>query len=416
MLKFKNVKGESGMKIIKIEDNLWEQAKKYFEDIIREQMERVKKISSDTEFIDFTKLRPIKIGFVGGDGIGPYIVDEAKRILQILLKDEIEKGNVIFKDIEGLTLERRIKEMKPVPDDVLEKIRECNVFLKGPTTTPKAGEGIPNIESANVFLRKEFDLFANVRPVKVLNEKINWIFFRENTEDLYALGSKGIEFENTFGIDFRLISYAGSRRIIKMAFEYAKNNGFKRVTAVNKANVIKTTDGIFLKVFYEIARDYPEIQADDWFIDIMTAKLIDVKRRSEFQVFVLPNLFGDILTDEAAEIQGGVGTAGSANIGSKYAMFEAIHGSAPRMVQENRQHYADPSSIIKAASMMLEYIGFQSIAKKIDMALDIANQFERKVVITGRNDGATTREFGDYLLSLIVDPKLEEKYDEFINA
>ncbi|MFN3478426.1 MAG: isocitrate/isopropylmalate family dehydrogenase, partial [bacterium] len=191
--------------------------------------------------------------------------------------------------------------------------------------------------------------------------------------------------------------------------------GYRRVTAVNKANVIKTTDGIFLKVFYEVAKNYPDIQADDWFIDIMTAKLIDEKRRSEFGVFVLPNLFGDILTDEAAEIQGGVGTAGSANIGSKYAMFEAIHGSAPRMVQENRQNYADPSSIIKASAMMLEFIGFNSLAKKINVALTLASQFERKVIITGRSDGATTKEFGDYLLSLISDPKLEEKYNQYIH-
>lgn len=200
-----------------------------------------------------------------------------------------------------------------------------------------------------------------------------------------------------------------------MAFEYAKKNGFNRVTAVNKANVIKTTDGIFLKVFYDVAKDYPDIQADDWFIDIMTAKLIDKKRRSEFQIFVLPNLFGDILTDEAAEIQGGVGTAGSANIGTKYAMFEAIHGSAPRMVEENRHIYADPSSIIKASSMMLEYIGFRELSKKIDTALSFA-QIEKKVVITGRSNGATTKEFGDYLLSLITDTKLEEKYNRLLGV
>ncbi|MEN3015647.1 MAG: isocitrate/isopropylmalate family dehydrogenase [bacterium] len=390
-----------------------QKAKEYFKDLIIEQFKRIEKIKENREITDFTTLRPIKIGFIGGDGIGPYIVKEARRILEILLKDELERKEIIFEDIEGLTIERRIEVGKPVPDDVMQKILECNALLKGPTTTPKAGEGVPNIESANVYLRKVLDLFANVRPISIPNENINWVFFRENTEDIYTLGSKGIEFENYLGIDFRITSYIGSYRIIKMAFEYARKNGYNRVTAVNKANVIKTTDGIFLKVFYDVAKEYPDIQADDWFIDIMTAKLIDKKRRSEFQIFVLPNLFGDILTDEAAEIQGGVGTAGSANIGANYAMFEAIHGSAPRMVQENRQHYADPSSIIKASSMLLEYIGYKTIATKIDIALNVAS-IERKVVITGRNDGATTRQYADYLLSLITDPYLEEKYFKYL--
>jgi len=403
------------MKVIEYSENFdYEELKNYFANIVKEQFERLKKIEDN--IVDFSNLRPIKIGIIDGDGIGPFITKEAYRIITELLKDEINKGNVIIQYIEGLTLERRIKELKAVPDDVLEKVKECNVFLKGPTTTPKATEGIPNIESANVFLRKELDLFANVRPVKVPQEGINWVFFRENTEDLYTLGSKGIEIKDLFGIDFRIISYLGSKRIIKMAFEYAKNNGFNRITAVNKANVIKTTDGIFLKVFYEIAKDYPDIKSDDWFIDIMTAKLIDKKRRSEFQVFVLPNLFGDILTDEAAEIQGGVGTAGSANIGSKYAMFEAIHGSATKMVQENRQNFADPSSIIKASAMMLEYIGYKDLAKKIDMALDITNHFERKLIITGRSDGATTRQFTDYILEWIFNPALEDNYYHFLNS
>ncbi len=396
-------------------EKVFQEVQDYFINLVLEQLERVRNISIQDEKFSFHNLRPIKIGFIDGDGIGPFIIQEAKRILSILLEDEIRKSDVVFEDIEGLTLERRIKENKAIPDDVFDKILKCNVLLKGPTTTPKEGEGLPNIESANVALRRELDLFANIRPVSIPQKKINWVFFRENTEDLYTLGSKGIEFEDMFGIDFRLISYKGSYRIIRMAFEYAKNNGYKRVTAVNKANVIKTTDGIFLKVFYEVAKNYPEIKADDWFIDIMAAKLIDEKRRSEFEIFVLPNLFGDILTDQAAEIQGGVGTAGSANIGTKYAMFEAIHGSAPRMVQENRHHYADPSSIIKASAMMLEFIGFNNIAKKINMALEIATQFERKIVITGRSDGATTKEFGDYLLSLILDNKLEEKYNNFIN-
>jgi len=185
-----------------------------------------------------------------------------------------------------------------------------------------------------------------------------------------------------------MITKPGSERIIRLAFEYAKKNNKTRVTAVTKANVVKTTDGLFLKTFYEIAKEYPGINADDWFIDIMTAKLVDTKRRTEFQVLVLPNLYGDILTDEAAEFQGGVGTAGSANIGKRYAMFEAIHGSAPRMVQEGRTQYADPSSVIRAGAMLLNHIGYVELGKKLEMALDICGQYEKKLVMTGRSTGA----------------------------
>lgn len=406
------------MKIIEfnnIEDAI-NQAKEHFGNLLKKEYERINKIKNDTEFIDYSKINPIIIGVIGGDGIGPYITKEAQRILEYVLTNEIKQGKVKFHYIDGLTIERRIQALKPIPDDVLEQIIKCHVLLKGPTTTPKAGDNMPNIESANVAIRKVLDLFANVRPVRVSKLNINWTFFRENTEDLYALGPYGIEIKNEFGIDFRLISYFGTYRIVKLAFEYAKKNGFKKVTAVNKANVIKTTDGIFLKVFYEVSKEYPEIVADDWFIDIMTAKLIDEKRRSEFQVFVLPNLFGDILTDEAAEIQGGVGTAGSANIGTKYAMFEAIHGSAPRMVEEGRHIYADPSSVIKAGAMLLEHIGYKDKAEKINMALEIAGQYERKLIITGRSNGATTKEFTDYILDLINDSKLQEKYKKFVES
>jgi len=406
------------MKIIEfnnIEDAI-NQAKEHFGNLLRKEYERINKIKNDTEFIYYSKISPIIIGVIGGDGIGPYITKEAQRILEYVLSNEVKQGKVKFHYIDGLTIERRIQVLKSIPDDVLEQIVKCHVLLKGPTTTPKAGDNMPNIESANVAIRKVLDLFANVRPVRVPKLNINWTFFRENTEDLYALGPYGIEIKNEFGIDFRLISYFGTYRIVKLAFEYAKKNGFKKVTAVNKANVIKTTDGIFLKVFYEVSKEYPEIVADDWFIDIMTAKLIDEKRRSEFQVFVLPNLFGDILTDEAAEIQGGVGTAGSANIGTKYAMFEAIHGSAPRMVEEGRHIYADPSSVIKAGAMLLEHIGYKDKAEKINMALEIAGQYERKLVITGRSNGATTKEFADYILDLINDTKLEEKYKKFVES
>lgn len=377
-----------------------EQAKAKFGALIEEQLKRVERMKADKEFINFKELPVIKIGVVGGDGIGPAITAQAQRILEFLLKDEVEKGKVEFKVIDGLTIENRIAAGKAIPDDVLAEIKECPVILKGPTTTPRAGDKV-NIESANVAMRKELDLFANVRPVRIPEEGIDWTFYRENTEGSYTLGSKGFNIDDDLAFDFTVATTDGTERIIRAAFEYAKNNGKKRVTCVTKANIIKTTDGKFLNTFKEIAKEYPEIETDDWYIDIMTAKLIDPKRRTNFQVVVLPNLYGDIITDEAAEFQGGVGTAGSSNMGKKYAMFEAIHGSAPRMVEEGRDKYADPCSIIRAASMLLSHIGYADRAKKLDDALDICTQTEKKVVITGRPDGATSAELADYIMETI---------------
>ncbi len=389
------------------------QAKEHFGKLIEMQLQRIEKMKKGEEWIDYSKVKPIIIGVIGGDGIGPYITGEAQRVLEILLANEVKQNKVQFKVIEGLTIENRARVNKAIPDDVLAEIKKCHVTLKGPTTTPKKGDPWPNIESANVAIRKELDLFANVRPVRVPKEGIDWIFFRENTEGAYALGPYGIEINDDLAIDFTAVTLQGCQRIIELAFDYARRNKINRVTAVTKANVIKTTDGMFLKVFYEIAKRYPEINADDWFIDIMTAKLVDTKRRTEFKVLVLPNLYGDILTDEAAEFQGGVGTAGSANIGKRYAMFEAIHGSAPRMVTEGRTQYADPCSVIRAGALMLNHIGFPAIGKRLEMALDICGQYEKKLVMTGRSTGATGRQFCDYILETIGDPKLEERWNRY---
>jgi len=390
-----------------------ERAKEHFGKLLEKQLARVERLKQEEDWIDYTKLKPIIIGIVGGDGIGPYITKEAHRVLEFILKDDVANGKIEFRVIEGLTIENRARVMKAIPDDVLEEIKKCHVILKGPTTTPKKGDPWPNIESANVAMRRELDLFANIRPVRVPKEGIDWTFFRENTEGAYILGSCGIDVTDDLAIDFKVITTQGSERIIRMAFDYARKNGIDRVTAVTKANVIKRTDGKFLTVFYEIAKEYPEIKADDWFIDIMTAKLIDPYRRREFKVFVLPNLYGDILTDEAAQFQGGVGTAGSANVGKRYAMFEAIHGTAPRMVQEGRAIYADPSSIIRAAAMLLRHIGYTDEAKRLDMALDICGQYERKVVVTGRPNGATGSEFADYLMDTLNDKELEAKWQSY---
>ncbi len=376
-----------------------EDAKEKFGKLLEEQLVRVENMKKNNQFADYSSLDKIIIGVVGGDGIGPAITAQAQRILEFLLKDEIQKGKIEFKVIDGCTIENRAACGKAIPDDVLAELKKCHVILKGPTTTPRAGDPWPNIESANVAMRKELDLFANVRPVKVPEAGIDWTFYRENTEGGYAVGSKGIHVNDDLAIDFVVTTTEGSERIARAAFEYAKKTGKTRVTAVTKANVVKTTDGKFLNICKDVAKEYPEIEFDDWYIDIMTAKLVDEKRRTQFQVLVLPNLYGDILTDEAAEFQGGVGTAGSANIGKKYAMFEAIHGSAPRMVTEGRDKYADPCSIIRAGVMLLEHIGYTDEAKRLQRALDICMYEEKSLQITGRDTGATSAEFADYVMS-----------------
>ena len=374
-----------------------EAAVEKYRSLLEGQLARVERINAAGEAVDYTKMDKIVIGVCGGDGIGPTITAETARVLEHLLADEVKSGRIEFRTIEGLTIENRIAHMKAIPDDVLAELKACDVILKGPTTTPKQGDGMPNIESANVAMRKELDLFANVRPVRVPSQGIDWTFFRENTEGSYAVGSQGQNVTDDLAIDFCVTTTEGTRRIAKLAYEFAKANGKERVSIVTKANVIKTTDGKFLNLCLDVAKDYPEIATDEWFIDIMTAKLVDEKRRRDFKVFVLPNLYGDIITDEAAEFQGGVGTAGSANIGKRYAMFEAIHGSAPRMVTEGRAIYADPSSMLRAGVMLLNHIGYNKEASRLEKALDFCMFEEKKLTVTGRNTGATCREFADYV-------------------
>ena len=372
-----------------------------FEALVREQLARNEKIKAQKEFVDFDNLDKIVIGVCGGDGIGPIITKESARVLEYMLADDVKAGKIEFKVIDGLTIENRVAVMKAIPDDVLAELKECHVILKGPTTTPQAGDPWPNIESANVAMRKELDLFANVRPVKVAEQGIDWTFFRENTEGAYAVGSKGVNVTEDLSMDFVVTTSEGSERIARMAYDYAKRNGKERVSIINKANVIKTTDGKFLRICKEIGKEYPEIITDEWYVDITTAKLIDEKRRKDFKVFILPNLYGDIITDEAAEFQGGVGTAGSANLGKRYAMFEAIHGSAPRMIREGRGQYADPCSMLRATVMLLSHIGKQKEADLLERALDICMFEEKKLTITGRDNGATCSDFGDYVMETV---------------
>ena len=395
------------------QDGALDAAAAHVRKLLQEQIERVARISQPVEWIDYSKLDKLVIGVIGGDGIGPIIAKETVRVMKELLKKEIASGKVQINEIAGLELERRLKLKQSLPDDVLSEIRKCHVLLKGPTTTPEEGSGVPNIESANISIRRVFDLFANVRPVRIPAEGIDWVFFRENTEGEYMLGSKGLMVTPDLAMDLKIITKPGAERIIRLAFEHARKTGRKKVTVVTKANVVKTTDGLFLETARRVAKDYPGIVWDGWYIDVFTAKLIDEKRRRDFQVVVLPNLYGDIVTDEAAELQGGVGTAGSANLGARFGMFEAIHGSAPRMITEGRGAYADPLSLMRAAAMMLEHVGMLAQSKRLAMALNICAVYEQKAKITGRPDGATAGQFGDQVVAALGDSRLDARWQSF---
>ena len=268
------------------------------------------------------------------------------------------------------------------------------MLLKGPTETPKGG----TMESANVAIRRELDLFSNVRPVRVPEKGIDWTFFRENTEGEYVLGNSGVEIRNVLAFDFKVITDEGTKRIAKAAFDFAQKTGKKHVSIVTKANIMKKTDGKFSQICHEVAKNYPDITVEDYYIDIMCANLLNENIRRKFQVFVLPNLYGDIITDEAAQLQGGVGTAGSANIGTDYAMFEAVHGSAPRLIEEGLGEYASPESILRAAVMLLDHIGFGSESRKLSSALDNAAE---KLICDGTKNGVKASEFGDFILNFI---------------
>ena len=375
-------------------ENQIKAAVEHYEALLRKQLARVEDMEKGAQAADLSKKEKIVIGVIGGDGIGPIIVEQAKRVLDILLKDEIATGRVEIREIGGLTIENRLALGQSVPEETLAEIKKCDVLLKGPTTTPKGG----TMESANVTLRRELDLYANVRPVSVPEKGIDWTFYRENTEGEYVLGSSGIEIPGKLAMDFKVTTDLGTRRIARAAFEFARREGKDNVAIVTKANIMKKTDGNFSRICHEIAADYPEIETEYWYIDIMAANLVNESIRSKFKVFVLPNLYGDIITDEAAQIQGGVGTAGSANMGDRYSMFEAIHGSAPRMIEEGIGDYANPSSIFKAAEMMLSHCGLSEKAKRLADALTVCNETEKRVVVTGDRSGATCKEFADYVI------------------
>jgi len=293
-----------------------------------------------------------------GDGIGPEIMEATLRILK-------EAGAKL--DIEKIDIGEKVYlagNSSGIDPSAWDSLRNTKVFLKAPITTPQGG----GYKSLNVTVRKTLGLYANVRPcvsyhpfVETKHPGMNVVIVRENEEDLYA----GIEYRQTDQVMecLKLISRPGSEKIVRYAFEYARLHNRKKVTCFTKDNIMKLTDGLFHKVFNEIAAEYPDLENEHWIVDIGAAKLADTP--NTFDVIVMPNLYGDILSDVAAQIAGSVGLAGSANIGENIAMFEAIHGSAPRRAGQN---LANPSGLLMGAIMMLVHIGHTNIAEKVHNA------------------------------------------------
>jgi isocitrate dehydrogenase (NAD+) len=299
-----------------------------------------------------------KITLIPGDGIGPEVTDAVKAVLKAA------GANIEWEEVEAG--EKMLREVgTPLPENVIDSIRRNKIALKGPITTP-VGKGF---RSVNVALRKELDLYANVRPVKTLPniksryDNIDLIIVRENTEDLYAGIERQVNKDKVEAI--KIITTKASKRIAHFAFKCAKMYNKNRVTAVHKANILKLSDGLFLKSCYEVAKDYPSIQFDEKIVDNMCMQLVQFPE--SFQILVLPNLYGDILSDLAAGLVGGLGVVPGANIGDEYAVFEAVHGSAPDIAGLNK---ANPIAVILSACMMLDYMEYPDISSRIKSAVE----------------------------------------------
>ena len=378
-----------------------ELAKQKFGELIAEEYQRIERMKADNEVKDFSKMEKIVVGILPGDGIGPIIMEQAIRVLKTLMEEEIASGHIVLRPIEGMTIENRAARLQSLPDEVFEEIRQCDVLLKGPMVTPRAGDPWPNLVSANSLLRRGLELFAAVRPIRIPEKNIDWTFFRENIEGEYIWGNKGIQVNEDLAVDFKVQTKQGSERIARAAFEFARKNGKKNVTIVTKANIVKLADGNFIKAVRKVGEAYQEIEIQERLVDAMCAKMLDPEFNKGIEVIVLPNLYGDIVTDVAAEHQGGLGTASSSNLGNKYAMFEAIHGTAPYLISHGRGEYADPCSLIRAVGMLLAHIGYGDRKKKLDEALDICTITERRVVLTTMPEDASTKEFTDYVIETL---------------
>ena len=376
-------------------------AQEAFGELIKTEEERIERMKASERVKDFSKLTRIKVGILPGDGVGPILMEQALRVLKELVKPEILSGKIELHNIEGMTIENRVEKMQSLPDEVLEEVKKCDVLLKGPMVTPRAGDGLPNLVSANSLLRRNLELFAAVRPIKIKDKNIDWMFFRENIEGEYIWGNKGIQVSDDLAVDFKVQTKQGSERIARAAFEYARKNKKKNVTVVTKANIVKLVDGNFIKAVRKVGEEYPEIEIQERLVDAMCAKMLDPDFNAGMEVIVLPNLYGDIVTDVAAEHAGGLGTACSSNIGNEYALFEAIHGTAPYLMSHGRGAYANPCSLIRAVGQMLVHIGYADRNKLLEEALEICTETEKKLVVTTFAEDASAAEFTDYLLETI---------------
>ncbi len=376
-------------------------AQEKFGELIQSEFGRIERMKADTELKDFSKMDKIIVGVLPGDGIGPIIMSQAIRVLETLMKEELAAGRLEIREIEGMTIENRAAKLQSLPDEVMEEIKKCDVLLKGPMATPRAGEPWPNLVSANSLLRRGLELFAAVRPIQIPEKGIDWTFFRENIEGEYIWGNKGIQVNEDLAVDFKVQTRQGSERIARAAFDFARKNGKKNVTIVTKANIVKLADGNFIKAVRKVGEEYPEIENQERLVDAMCAKMLDPEFNAGIEVIVLPNLYGDIVPDVAAEHQGGLGTASACNSDNQYAVFEAIHGTAPYLMSHGRGEYADPCSLIRAVGMMLAHIGYGDRRQKLEEALHICTVSERKIVLTTFTEDASTKEFTDYLIETI---------------
>ncbi len=383
-------------------ESIIRKAQEEFAERLNSELDRIETMKAESEIKDFSKLEKITVGVMPGDGTGPILMEQSLRVANELLQEEIAFGKVVFREIEGMTIENRVAKMQSLPDEVLAACKECDVLIKGPFITPRAGDGLPNLVSANSLLRRELQLFAAVRPIRIPDKGVDWTFFRENIEGEYILGNRGIQVGEDLAIDFKVSTKQGAERIARAAFDFARKNGKKNVTVVTKANIVKLVDGNFLQAVHRIGEtEYPEIEIREELVDSMAAKLGSPSFMQGIDVIVLPNLYGDIVTDVAAEMQGGLGTASSSNIGNRYALFEAIHGAGLRIMQSGRGPWANPGSLIRAMGELIAHIGYGDRKAILDKAMDICTVTEQKLVITGRQDGCTAAEFTDYLIDTI---------------
>lgn len=376
-------------------------AQEKFGTLIENESARIERMKASQEVTDFSNKEKIIVGILPGDGVGPILMKQALRVLNELVGEEINQGKIELRQIEGMTIENRVEKMESLPKDIIPEIKACDVLVKGPMVTPRAGDGLPNLVSANSLLRRELELFAAVRPIKIPDKNIDWTFFRENIEGEYIWGDKGIQIDEDLAVDFKVQTKQGSERIARAAFDFARKNGKKNVTIVTKANIVKLVDGNFIKAVRKVGEEYPEIEIQERLVDAMCAKMLDPEFNKGMEVVVLPNLYGDIVTDVAAEHSGGLGSACSSNIGNKYALFEAIHGTAPYLMSHGRGDYANPCSLIRAIGQMLIHIGYADRNELLDSALEICTVTEKKLVVTTETKDASVAEFTDYLIETI---------------